>query len=383
VSIVGISQVPVENESSKTLRQLGAEVVRGAMEDAGIERVDALFASNMLADELQSQKHIAALIADEAGLRGIEALQVQAATASGAAALRLARLAVGSGEADLAIAVGVEKMSEGVASPALTKALDAEREVADGATLISKNADLMRLYLDRYGVPDDGLANFPVIAHRNAKNNPNALFRDRAISPRGVRNSRIIVPPLRLFHCSPICDGAAAVVLAPTEEARAYSPCPVHILASSVATDRFRVDDRKDPLWLDAAYLSAQKAFRQANVNREDVSLFEVHDAFSIMACLLLEAAGFAEQGQGWRLAEEKRTSLRGEIPITTMGGLKARGHPIGATALYQICEIVLQLTERAGKNQVRNASIALTQSVGAAATTVISHILGNELPAP
>ena len=377
VSIVGIGQVPVEKSSASNLRQLGASVVQLAMEDAGIEEVDALFASNMLADELQGQKHVAALIADEAGLTGIEALQVQAATASGAAALRMAHLAVGSGEADLAVVVGVEKMSDGVASPALSKALDAEKEVADGATLISKNADLMRMYMERYEVPDDGLIYFPVTAHRNAKHNPNAMFRDLSVSPRKVRGSRFFHPPLRLLHCSPICDGAAAVILAPSEEARAYTRYPVRIMASTVSTDRFRVDDRKDPLWLEAAHDSAQTAYRQANVNREDISLYEVHDAFSIMACLLMEAVGFAEPGEGWRLAADKRIGIRDEIPITTMGGLKARGHPIGATALYQTCELVLQLTERAGKNQVRNASIGMTQSVGAAATTVITHILG------
>lgn len=378
VSVVGIAQVPIVKASPKSLRQLGAEVACMAMEDAGVEEVDALFASNMLSDELQGQKHIAALIADEAGLTGIEALQVSAATASGAAALRMAKLAVGSGEADLAVVVGVEKMSEGVAHPALSKALDAEREVADGATLISKNADLMRMYFERYQVPEDGLANFPVTAHRNARHNPNAMFQDKSVSVRTVRNSRIIHAPLRLFDSSPICDGAAAVVIAPREEARAYNPNPVHLLSSSVSTDRFRVDERTDPLWLEAAQTSAQKAFRNANVNIEEVDLFEVHDAFSIMACLLLEAVGFAEPGQGWRLAEEKRIGLKGDIPITTMGGLKARGHPIGATALYQTCEIVLQLTERAGKDQVRNASIGMMQSVGAAATTVITHIFGH-----
>jgi acetyl-CoA C-acetyltransferase len=377
VSIVGIGQVPVENASQLSLRQLGAAVVRQAMEDAGVDRVDALFAGNMLADDLQGQKHIAALIADEAGLSGIEALQVRAAMASGAAALRMAHLAVGSGEAALAVAVGVEKMSEGVASPALSKALDAEREVADGATLISKNAELMRLYLDRYKVPQDGLVNFSVNAHRNARHNPNALFRDRSVSPRAVRNARIIHAPLRLLDCSPVCDGAAAVVLSASQEARAHSPHPVRILASSVATDRFRVEDRANPLWLEAAHESADKAFRKANVYRADVSFFEVHDAFSIMACLLLEAVGFAEPGQGWRLAAEKHIRLKGPIPIATMGGLKARGHPIGATALYQACEIVLQLTGRAGKNQVRGAQIGMAQSVGGAASTVITHLFG------
>jgi len=219
VSIVGIGQIPIEKTSSQSLRQLGCEVVKLAMEDANVEGVDALFASNMLADELQGQKHIAALIADEAGLTNIEALQVKAAMASGSAALRMAYLAVGSGEADLAVAVGVEKMSDGVASPALSKALDVEREVADGATMISKNAELMRQYFKHHKVPEDGFVNFPVTAHRNARNNPNALFRDKSITLRAARKSRVIHHPLRLIDCSPICDGAAAVVLAPSQEA--------------------------------------------------------------------------------------------------------------------------------------------------------------------
>ncbi len=377
VSIVGIGQLPVERATDKSLRTLGAAVVRLAMQDAGVEKVEALFASNMLADELQGQKHIAALIADEAGLAGIEALQVQAAMASGAAALRMAYLTVASGEADLAVAVGVEKMSEGLASPAMSKALDS-KEVEDGATLISKNAELMRLYLKRYKVPSDGLVNFPVTAHQNARNNPNAVFRELKVNARTVMKSRIVHEPLRLLDCSPICDGAAAVVLSPSEEARAHNPHPVRILASSVATDRFRVGDRANPLRLSAAQESGQKAFRQANVNRDDVDFFELHDAFSIMACMQLEAAGFAKPGEGWRLAAEKRIELKGDIPITTMGGLKARGHPIGATALYQACEIVLQLTGRAGKNQLKDPQVAMMQSVGGAGTTLITHILGN-----
>ena len=215
VSIVGIGQVPVETSSSSSLAELGASVVQMAMEDASVSQVDALFAGNMLSDEMQGQKHIAALIADEAGLIGIEALQVRAAMASGAAALRMAFLAVASGEADLAVAVGVEKMSEGVAEPALSKALDVRREVPDGATMISRNADLMRMYMERYKVPEDGFVNFPVIAHTNAKTNPMALFR-KGMTPRKVRRSRVVYPQLRLMHCSPICDGAAAVMMAPT-----------------------------------------------------------------------------------------------------------------------------------------------------------------------
>ena len=376
VSIVGIGQLPVQKHYPELLRQLGARAVRLAMADAGVDRVDALFAGNMLSDELQSQKHIAALIADEAGLAGVEALQVRAATASGAAALRMAYFAVSSGEAELAVAVGVEKMSEGVATPALAKALDSRQEVPTGATLISKNAELMQLYQQTYRVPPDGLAHFAVNAHENALTNPNALFH-KAITAVDVMNSRIVSHPIRLFDCSPICDGAAAVVLAPTEQAGRYSEMPVKILASSVATDRFRIADRREPLVLHAARLAAEKAFQRAGVTRDDVSLFEVHDAFSIMACLLLEAVGFARPGEGWMMARDGEIGRNGRLPLSTFGGLKARGHPIGATALYQACEIVQQLTRRAGLNQIENAQIGLLQSVGGAAVTVLTHVFG------
>lgn len=376
VSIVGIGQVPVEKQSALSLRELGAEAVRRAMTSAQVEQVEALFAGNMLADELQGQKHIATLIASEVGLKGIEALQVRAATATGAAALRMAYFAVASDEADLAVAMGVEKMSTLQPTSALAKALDAEKEVPTGATLISQNARLMAMYLERYQVPYEHFVNLAINAHRNAVTNPNALFR-KEIDAETVLGSRLINPPLRLYDCSPICDGAAAVVLAPSAEARAYTDQPVQILASSVATDWLRVDDRPDPLAVEAIQLSAWKAYRRANVNRADIDFFEVHDAFSIMACLSLEACGFAERGQGWRLVAEGEIFREGRLPIATLGGLKARGHPIGATALYQTCEIVQQLTGQAGPNQIPGVRIAMLQSVGGAAATVLTHIFG------
>jgi acetyl-CoA C-acetyltransferase len=199
---------------------------------------------------------------------------------------------------------------------------------------------------------------FSVNAHLNAQNNLYALFRNRPIDAEDVRISKVIHPPLRLLDCSPICDGAAAVVLAPSQQAHSYCASPIRIMASSVATDHFRVEDCADPLWLDAAYISAQRAFQKAGITLRDISLFEVHDAFSIMTCLLMEAVGFTPRGQGWRLAIDNQISLGGSMPITTMGGLKARGHPIGATALYQVCEIVMQLGGRSGENQIRNPKI-------------------------
>jgi acetyl-CoA C-acetyltransferase len=378
VSIVGIGQIPVMRQNPASLKDMGAQVVHAAMEDAGVDRVDALFAGNMLADELQNQKQIAALIASECGLRGIEALHVRAATATGAAALRMAYFAVASGEARLALAVGVEKMSGGLVTPVLAKALDARSETDQGHTLLSQNAMLMKMYMERHGLDENVFNPFSLVAHQNARTNPNAIFRDKRVSDRTIRGSRVIFPPLRLFDASPVCDGAAAVVLARTEEARAYTDNPVRLLGSSVATDWFRVADREDPLELFAAAQSSYDAFRKANVHRSDISLFEAHDAFSIMVCLQLEAVGFAEPGEGWRMGKEGRIKLKGDLPLTTFGGLKARGHPIGATALYQTCEIVLQLTDRAGRNQVRDAKVAMLQSIGGVGSTVITHIFGN-----
>ncbi len=292
VAIISIGQVPVQKRYELGLRELGAAVVRTALDQAGLTRVDALFASNMLSDELQGQKHIGALIADEAGLAGIEAWQVRAATASGAAALRAAFLAVASGAVETAVAVGVEKMSSQIPTSALAKALDARSEIPDGKTLLSQNAALMQLYLQTYQLPADALAGFAVNAHHNAQYNPNALYKDRQFTIADVMASRLIHPPLRLLDCSPVCDGAAAVVVAPLTEAGKFGGTAVPILASSAATDRFRMADRPDPLFLKAAATSLEAALNTANINRSDIDFFELHDAFSIMAWLLVEAGG-------------------------------------------------------------------------------------------
>ncbi len=377
VSIVGIGQLPVKKVYDESLRQLGAKVALMALNDAGIDHVDALYVGNMLSDELQHQKHIAALIADEAGLWGIEALQIRAATAAGAAALRVGYLAIASGKVDVVLIVGVEKMN-GSATPALAKALDSQLEVPDGATLISQNARVMKIYCKKYDPPPGALACFSVNAHANAMHNPNALFRNRQITVDDVMRSRIITPPIRLLDCSPICEGAAAVVLAPTNSTLGRSQHSVKLVASEVATDRFRMADRQNPLNLEAANISSKKVFEATPISIDDVDLFEVHDAFSIMACLAMEAVGYAKQGEGWRLAADGEISLQGRIPICTLGGLKARGHPIGASAIYQACEIVLQLTDRAGECQVPDAQVALMQSIGGVASTVITHLFAS-----
>lgn len=377
VSIVAIAQLPVVKANPDSLSHMAATVIREAMNNAGVARIQALYVGNMLADELQNQKHLGALFADEAGLHGIEAMRVGAATAGGAAALRVAYLSVASGEVDIAVAVGAEKMSDSSAVPALAKALDAKLEVPLGANMINRNAELMRMYMERNKVPRGGFTNFSVNAHKNSKTNPYAMFR-KTVSAAQVRGSRVIYPPLRLYDSAPICDGAAAVVLVPTEQAAEYAKRSVRILGSAIATDYFRLEDRPSPLQLRAAEISAKKAYSMAGLTQEDINVFEVHDAFTIMSALQLEATGFAAPGRGWKFAHENKIGLKGTLPITTFGGLKARGHPVGASALYQTCELFLQLTGQAGKNQVRKAKVGMMQSIGGVAATVATHILGS-----
>jgi acetyl-CoA C-acetyltransferase len=332
----------------------------------------------MLSGPLNAQEQLATLLADWSGLRGIEALKVEAACASGAAALRVGILAVASGWHDLVAVCGVEKMTDmegDEATVALMGAADAEYEAIHGTSFVSLNALLMRRYMAEYGVPHEAFAGFPVTAHANAVHNANAMFR-QAIKAETFHHARMIADPVNLFDSAPIGDGAAAVVLCASEKAREFTDHPVRIAASSVATDSVALHDRRDPLFLSAVYASAMKAYQQAGVGPQDIDLFELHDAFSIISALSLEACGFASRGQGTRLAVEGEIGLRGRVPMATLGGLKARGHPVGATGMYQVVEATLQLREAAGANQVPGAHWAMTQNIGGVGGTAITHIL-------
>ena len=378
VSIIGIGQTKVAEHWERSLRHLAADAVMAAMRDAGVERADALYVGNMLSGELSGQENLGALIADFVGLRGIEAAKIEAACASGAAAVRMGYLAVASGLLDVVIAVGVEKMTDQgseIVTAALATAADADYEVVNGVSFISLNALIMRRYMHEYGIPHEDFAGFPVNAHKNAATNPNAMFQS-PISLETFKHAKMIASPINLMDSSPVADGAAAVVLAPSDLARRFQAAPVRIIGSANATDSLAVHDRHDPLFLSAAALSAQKAYRQAGLGPADVDFFELHDAFSITAALSLEAAGFAERGQATRLAKDGEISLSGRIPVCTLGGLKARGHPVGATGVYQIVEAAQQLRGQAGPNQVKNARIGMTQNIGGSGAAVITHIL-------
>jgi len=379
VSIIGMGQTKVSEHWDKSLRQLATEAISAALSDAGLERADALFVGNMLSGEVSGQEHVAALIADFAGLRGIEAVKVEAAEGSGAAALRLGYMAVAGGLMDTVIVCGVEKMTDAVnsaaANAALALAVDSDYETLHGLSLAALNALLMQRYMHEYGVKREDFAPFTINAHQNAAGNPYAMF-PRPVTTEAFMKAPMIAEPVSLMDSAPLADGAAAVVLCPSNKARGLTADAVRIVASAVATDSLAIHDRRDPLFLEGAYLSAQRAYQQAEVGSVDMDLFEVHDAFTITAVLSLEACGFAQRGQGVRLAQEGEIALEGRIPLCTMGGLKARGNPAGATGVYQIVELVEQLRGQAGVNQVKGARLGMAQSIGGTGGTVVTHIL-------
>jgi acetyl-CoA C-acetyltransferase len=377
VAIIGVGQTEVGEHWDVSLRHLALKAVQAALADAGVEQVDAFYVGNMLAGELAGQEHVGALVADFVGHRGVEAFKIEAACGSGAAALRMGYVAVAGELADVVVAAGVEKMTDAPAADtaaALGLAGDGDYETSQGISFVALNALLMRRYMHEYGYRHEDFAPLAVNAHQNALNNPYAMFHSKVTAEQFAR-APMICDPVNLLDSSPICDGAAAVVLAPADLARSRSPVPVRVAASAVGTDALAVHDRRDPLVLEGGIISAQKAYRQAGIKPGDIDLFELHDAFSIMAALSLEAAGFAEKGRGLRLALDGEIGISGSVPISTMGGLKARGHPVGATGVYQAVEAVQQLGGLAGANQVTDARLAMCQSIGGSGATVITHI--------
>jgi acetyl-CoA C-acetyltransferase len=312
-------------------------------------------------------------------MRGIEAMTVEAACGSGALALRSAMMAVGSGLMTSALAVGVEKMTD--SSPAettaaLATAASADWEGVHGVTFVSLNALIMRRYMHEFGWAHQDFAPFSINAHANGAKNPHARFQS-PINLETYRNAPMISDPINLMDASPTGDGAAAAVVVPADLLKKNRQKPlITIAGSAVATDSLAVHDRYDPLRLAAAEKSAKTAYSQAGVTPEEIDFFEIHDAFSIMSALSLEACGFADRGQAPRLGLEGDIQPYGRIPLTTMGGLKARGHPVGATGMYQIVESVLQLRGEAGPAQIEGAKIALAQNIGGSGATIITHIL-------
>ncbi len=377
-AIIGIGQIPVGEHWESSLRMLAADAINAALKDAGVSGVDALYIGNAYGATYSSQSQLGALIADYAGLDGVEACTIEAGDASGGAALRAGYLAVASGAVETALVVGVEKSTDTVGSSRLTArgvSLDADYEAAHGATLPALAALLMRRYMHEYGLDLSAFEGFSINAHANGGKSEFAMYRN-SIKPGRFAKAPMVAEPVSLFDMAPDADGAAAVVITSVARAGDMVPQPVRITGSGAATDTLTLHDRADLLALRAANHAAFKAYAGANIQPGDVDLFELHDSFTVLSALSLEAAGFAERGQGWKLAQEGAILLNGSLPISTFGGLKSRGNPAGATGIYQAVEACLQLRGLAGANQVANARTAVVQNLGGLGSTAITHVL-------
>ena len=381
VYITGIGQLKVEKASELSLREMGAKAIRAAMADAGIEKVDAVYLGNMLSGMISHQQQLAPIVASEAGLNGVEAVTLEAACGSGGAALRNGFMSIMSGMCDTVAVCGLEKMSHGdkeFVTHSIATASDWEIEGGKGESFVTLNAGLMQRYMDAYKVPADVFANFGINAHRNANNNPNALFH-KVITMEDYLASKFIAGPVRIYDASPICDGSAALILSKYPPENRNTP-HVKITASAAASEHVGIARRADPLAAEGVQRSGRKAMEMAGITQADIDFFELHDAYSVIAVLSLEGMGFAKPGEGWKLAVEEAILPGGSIPVSTFGGLKARGHPIGASGVYQAVEAYLQLTNNAGANKIgKDVRVGLIQSIGGTASSIFTHVLVNE----
>jgi acetyl-CoA C-acetyltransferase len=379
VVVVGIGQTKIEENWDKSLRDLAGEAVLASIEDAQLNQIDGIYVGNMLSASANRQQHLGAYIADWVGVRFGEGIHLESACSSGSAAFRAAVMAVASGDLNTVVAVGVEKMSDSPSTEitsSLATAADADWEVTQGLSFVGLNALIMQRYMHEYKWNHNDFADFSINAHSNAINNPYARFH-MAITREQYEQSGMIAEPINLLDASPTGYGAAAAVIIPLENLKYFEDKhSILVEGSAAATDSISVQNRKNPLWLKAAEISTKKAYSQTGLTSQDIDFFEYHDAFTIMCALSLEASGFAERGQGPRLALEGQIQLHGRLPTATMGGLKARGHPVGATGMYQIVEIVQQLRGQAGKNQIEGAKIGMAQNIGGSGSNIITHIL-------
>ena len=383
VAVIGIGCTPFGEKWNTSFRHLFVEAGSLALEDANIagEQIDSMYVGNMSAGRFVDQEHVGALIADYTGLAShhIPSTRVEAACSSGGLAFRQAVISVASGIEDIVVAAGVEKMTDvasGASVDTLAGAADREWEGFVGATFPGLYAMIATAYMDRYPLSREQLAQVAVKNHYNGARNPIAQFRQE-ITVDTVVNSTLVADPLRLFDCSPITDGAAAVVVAPLERAREFTDTPVRVLATAQASDTITLHDRRDICTLDASVAAGRWAFEMAGLSQKDIDLVEVHDCFTIAEICAIEDLGFCKKGEAGALTEQGVTALGGDIPVNTSGGLKACGHPVGATGIKQVCELVQQLRGEAGKRQVDGAEIGMAHNVGGTGATVAVHILG------
>jgi acetyl-CoA C-acetyltransferase len=378
VAVIGIGMIKWGELWEKSLRDLAVEAALKCMDDAGTDQVDTMYIGCMSSGLFNNQEHLAGMIPEYLGKRFTAATRVESACASGGLAVRSAFLEVASGMADYALAVGVEKMTDvdgGEATFGLATAADQDNEAFHGVTFPGLYAMMANAHMHKFGTTIEQLSQVSVKSHYNGSMNPHAQYPFKVTLDQ-VMNSTKIADPLRLFHCSPITDGAAAVLLVPVEKAKELNKPYAVITGIGLASDTIALCHREELYGLKVVEVAAERALKMAGKTIKDVDFAEVHDCFSIAEIMVMEALGVVEQGQGGPAVMDGLTALDGKFPINPSGGLKSKGHPVGATGVAQICETVSQLRGEADKRQIKDAKIGLTQNMGGSGASCVVHIL-------
>jgi acetyl-CoA C-acetyltransferase len=350
------------------------------MEDAGVEpsRIEAFYLGNFAGPSFVGQNHLAPYISGSLGITGVPATRFEAACASSGSAFFHAVSAVAAGLHDMVLVAGVEKMTS-QPTPKVAEILagagDVSGEVRAGATFPALFAMIARRHMYQYGTTREMMAAVAVKNHGNGAKNPLAHMR-KVITIDQALAGKPVCDPLTVYDCSLISDGAAAVVIAPLERAAGFTKRPAKIRGIAQASDVVALDQKEDITTFRAVRAAADKAYKMAGVQASDIQFAEVHDCFTIAEIVAIEDLGFVQKGQGGPYSQEGRTCINGDRPVNTSGGLKAKGHPVGATGVGQICDIVLQLRGEAGERQIRNHSLGLAQNLGGSGATCVVSIL-------
>jgi acetyl-CoA C-acetyltransferase len=381
VAVIGVGITKWGEIWKQSLRDVFVESALLAMQDARVDKLDSMYVGSMSPGLFVGQEHIASLLADYLGQKHIPATRTESACASGALALRQGFIEVASGMSDVVLVSGVEKMTDvggDEATYALGTAADQEYECYHGLTFPGLYALIARAHMEAHGTTREQLAMVSAKNHHNGSMNPNAQF-PFEVTVEQVINSVKVAEPLNILDCSPITDGAAAVIICPVEMAREMEKPVVKIIGSGHATDSIALAQRKDITWLEATYLAGKRAYDMAGLKPENIDLVEVHDCFTIAEICVIEALGFVEKGRGGVAVEAGETALDGRIPVNTSGGLKSKGHPVGATGIAQVIEVVEQLRGEAGDRQLQDPKIGMTQNMGGSGASTVCHIFEKE----
>ena len=379
VAIIGVGMNKWGEIWEFSLRDMFVEAALEAIKDAGVDHLDGMYVGSMTPGLFVGQEHLGSMLADYLGMKGLPGTRVESACASGGLALKSAVLEVASGHSDIILAGGVEKMTDcsgDDATYALATAADQEYEVFHGATFPGLYAMMARRHMHEFGTTREQLAHVAVKNHKNGAKNPKAQY-PFEVTLEGVMSSVMVADPMRILDCSPITDGAACVIVTDLETAKKYAKHPaVKITGFGHATDAIALHSRDSLTSLEATKLAGERAYKMAGKKPEDIDFCEVHDCFTIAEIMVIEDLGFFEKGKGGTGAESGETHIGGRIPINTSGGLKSKGHPVGATGVAQAIEVTTQLRGEAGERQVEGAKVGLCQNMGGSGGSTVVHIM-------